>query len=324
MKNEIIFHNSKEEMKIFLPEELLKNLIWECHEAYGHIGPKKTHKILTEHFYYPHLARLIRIYLKTCDSCQRNKIPTTGISVTLESVQPHEPLDLISIDFFEPLTRSTRGYQHILVMMDTFTKYTKLYTVRKATTDTSIQKLDEFFADVGQPKYILSDRGTQFTSKKWEEALKERNIKMISSSVRHPQGNMVERVNREIARFFRTFLPPERYSSWYVYLETIETIMNESYHGITEIPPHEALRKEKPTRFWEKWLKHVPTMQNRAYEEQVRLIRDRIKTKGEKRNALKNKDKVNKEYHIGEEVLLKACNISSVIEGKVAKISGPI
>lgn len=144
-------------------------------------------------------------------------------------------------------------------MMDTFTKYKKLYPVRKATTDISIQKLDEFLADVGQPKCILFDRGPQFTSKKWGEALKERNIRMTLSSVRHPQGNMVLRVNREIARFFRTFLSPERHHAWYVYLSTVETIINESYHDTIEITPHEALREEKPTRFWEKWIKHVPT-----------------------------------------------------------------
>lgn len=137
-------------------------------------------KILSEHFCYTHLERIIiRVNLKTCDSSQRNKIPTTGPSITKESVLPQEPLDLISIDFFGPLTRSTRGFQHILVMIDTFTKYTKLYPVRKATNEISIQKLDEFLKEIGRPKSILSDRGTQFTTKKWEEALQERNIKMI-------------------------------------------------------------------------------------------------------------------------------------------------
>lgn len=64
----------------------------------------------------------------------------------------------------------------------------------------------------------------------WQEALKGQNIRMILSSVRHPQGNKVERVNREIACFFRTFLPPEKRSSWYSHIKTIEAIINESYH----------------------------------------------------------------------------------------------
>ena len=32
----------------------------------------------------------------------------------------------------------------------------------------------------------------------------------------------------------------------------IETILNESYHDTIEMTPHEALKGEKPTRFWEK------------------------------------------------------------------------
>lgn len=105
LEKDILYHKSKNGLKIFLPKTVLRKLICECHEAYGHIGSKKTYKILTEQFYYPHMARIIRINLRTCDSCQRNKIPTVGSSTTMESVLPQEPLDLISIDFFGPSTR---------------------------------------------------------------------------------------------------------------------------------------------------------------------------------------------------------------------------
>ena len=45
---------------------------------------------------------IIRQTLSTCDSCQCNKITAKSPSVILESVQPEEPLELLSIDFFEP------------------------------------------------------------------------------------------------------------------------------------------------------------------------------------------------------------------------------
>ena len=92
-------------------------------------------------------------------------------------------------------------------------KYTKLYPIRRATCKVTIRKIDEFIGSIGKPKMILSDRGTQFTSKTRKEALKERDIKMVLTSIRHPQGNMLERTNRELARFFRTFLPEDRHDS---------------------------------------------------------------------------------------------------------------
>lgn len=136
---------------------MVKKIIKECHKAYGYIGPSETHKLLAESFDYPHRARIIRKNLKTCNSCQSNKVPTTGQSVTVESVKPEKPLDSISIYFFDPLTRTTREFQHILAIMNTFTKYTKL---------------DDLILTIGRPGIVLSDRGTQFTCKRWEEALK--------------------------------------------------------------------------------------------------------------------------------------------------------
>lgn len=73
----------------------------------------------------------------------------------METVQSLKPLELISIHFFGPLTKST------------FTKYTKLYPFRNATSETSVKKLDEFMCQVGQPEKVLPDRGTQFISKLW-------------------------------------------------------------------------------------------------------------------------------------------------------------
>ena len=201
--------------RIYLRIKTLKTLIWECHNAYGHTGASKNYQIIKEHFYYPRLAKTIRQTLSTCDSCQRNKISTVSSAAIFESVQPMEPLELLSIDFFGPIVKMKCGYEYILVMVDTFTEYTKLYPLKKATCEATIRKVDNFIRDVGKPLKILSDRGTQFTSKRWKGSPEERKIKVILTSIRHPQANMVERTNRELARFLRTLLSENEHSSWY-------------------------------------------------------------------------------------------------------------
>ncbi|XP_033221135.1 uncharacterized protein LOC117175536 [Belonocnema kinseyi] len=134
-------------------------------------------------------------------------------------------------------------------MSDTFTKYTKLYPIRKATSEVAIQKLDEFAKEIGAQQKVLSDQGTQFTSYKWRQALEQRKMKMILTSIKHPQANIVERVNRELARLFRTLIPPDQYSGWYRQLENIETVIDESHHDTTEITPYEAMWGRKPRRW---------------------------------------------------------------------------
>ena len=74
-----------------------------------------------------------------------------------ESVMPEEPLELISIDFFGPLVKTKYGYEYILVMIDTFTKYTKLYPLWKATSNATIGKLDDFITKLEKPQQILTE-----------------------------------------------------------------------------------------------------------------------------------------------------------------------
>ena len=239
--------------------------------------------------------------------------------IILELVKPDKPLKLISVDFFGPLTKTKYGYEYILVMIDTFTNYTKLYPLRKATCNATIRKLDDFITQIGKPQKVLTGRGTQFTSKKWKEALEERDIKGILTSIRHPQANMVERVNRELSRFFRTFLQVDKHNSWFNWVEEIETILNESYHDTIEVTPYEALPGKKPTRLWEKWIPQTRSNNNQDRLETIKKIRDRIVTKGERRNERINRKKSGLTFLPGEQVLVKACNVSNTATGRIAK-----
>ena len=51
-------------------------------------------------------------------------------------------------------------------MIDTVSKYTKLYPLRKATSNATIGKIDEFIAIIGKPQKVLTDGVTQFIIKK--------------------------------------------------------------------------------------------------------------------------------------------------------------
>ena len=77
-----------------------------------------------------------------------------------------------------------------MVVIDTSMKYTKLYPLKRAKCEATIKKIYKFINNIGKQQKILSDRGTQFTSKKWKEALKERGIKTILTLIRHPQANV--------------------------------------------------------------------------------------------------------------------------------------
>jgi len=113
---------------------------------------------------------------------------------------------MVSADLMGPLPRGQGGCRYILAILDVFSKYIKLYPLKKATTDTIIKRLvNEYIPTIGLFKKILTDNGTQFTSTKWEKVMQGLKITNLHTTIYHPESNPVERANREIGRLLRTY-----------------------------------------------------------------------------------------------------------------------
>ena len=85
-------------------------------------------------------------------------------------------------------------------MFDHFTKFTKLYPITRATTNKIIDVIiNQYTPELGTPKSIITDHGTQFKGRKWKNALLNHGIKTYKTSVYHPSSNPAERVLRAVS-----------------------------------------------------------------------------------------------------------------------------
>ncbi|CAB0044371.1 unnamed protein product, partial [Trichogramma brassicae] len=200
-------YQTKDGIKVYLPRNLLRELITEIHQLYGHVGPRKVTAMISEDFYWPNLIKQVSKILKTCDSCQRNKVCTQPINGPTQPMLPTRPNELLSIDFIGPFPAGIRDYRYVLVTIDVFTKLTQLYPIVNATCHITFNRIvDDYFKRFGKVEKIQSDRGSQFTSRTWQAAMKNQGVQVIFSAIRHPQSNIVERYNKEIGRFLRTLV----------------------------------------------------------------------------------------------------------------------
>ena len=320
ISNGLLYKNTRGSWKISLPKTLVKDLIIECHNIYGHIGGKKCQFMINEDFHYPGLRKAIKESLRACNVCQRNKTPTQSSHALAQPIILSEPLEAVFVDFYGPLPTTKYGYKYILGIEDGFCKYIKLYPLRRQTTQATIQKLfGDYVPNHGLPKRIVTDHGTQFTTDSWKEKLKRAGIKHTLTSIRHPQANMIERVNRELSKFFRILLEELKHSSWYDKLKIIENILNEVHHDTTELTPMEIMLKKKPTRFWKKWIPVHELNKEPGYEQKLLWTQERIKRKGLRRAQKTNADKRISSYQENDEVLVKACNLSDKFLKRTAK-----
>ncbi|KAJ3625053.1 hypothetical protein MTP99_018623 [Tenebrio molitor] len=104
----------------------------------------------------------------------------------------------ICVDFYGLLQTGRLGASYVFVVIDTFSKFLKLYPLRKATAKVAAKRLIENYAGYIKPKCVLSDHGTQFLSSIWENSLRAADIQPTLSSIRHPESNPSERVMREL------------------------------------------------------------------------------------------------------------------------------
>jgi transposase InsO family protein len=110
------------------------------------------------------------------------------------------------MDFIVGLPRTQDGYDSIWVIVNRLTKVAHFIPVK---TTYSIAQLAELYMSRivclhGVPKKIVSDRGTQFTSRFWKRLHESMDTKLNFSSAYHPQTDgKIERTNQVLEDMLR-------------------------------------------------------------------------------------------------------------------------
>ena len=82
-------------------------------------------------------------------------------------------------------------------MEECSTKWVELFTLTYATAQECAITLIEVFLPYGLPRQVVSDNELQFLSAVMQQVCFPLKIKQSLTPVYHPQGNLVERKNRD-------------------------------------------------------------------------------------------------------------------------------
>ena len=139
-------------------------------------------------------------YAKKCEPCQLfgsvNHRPSVAFSPSLTPC----PFYMWGMDLVGPLPKCSGQKQFIIVAVDYYTKWVEA----KALARIREKEVVQFFMDFivfrfGVPRVVVTDNGSQFIGKDFEEALSQLKIKHLRSSVAYPQANgQVEVTNKTI------------------------------------------------------------------------------------------------------------------------------
>ena len=111
-------------------------------------------------------------YVAVCDVCQRVKAEHQKPAGLLQPLpMPEWKWDKLGMDFITGLPRTRSGYDSIWVVVDRLTKVAHFIPVKTTYTSSKLAKIymTRIVCLHGVPRTIVSDRGTQFTSKFWNQ-----------------------------------------------------------------------------------------------------------------------------------------------------------
>jgi hypothetical protein len=181
----------KDRLVVPRKEALRKKILDEAHTSrYSiHPGSTKMYHDLRQQFWWTRMKRETAHYVSECDTCQKVKANYMKPGDLLQPLSVSDwNWDDISMDFNVGLSLTAHKYNSIWVIVDRLTKSAHFIPVN---TNYNIQKYAEIYvAHVlclhGVPKTIVSDRGSQFVARFWEQLHTSLETQLIHSSAYHP------------------------------------------------------------------------------------------------------------------------------------------
>lgn len=329
--------------KLCVPLELREQVLVENHDhpTAGHFGVNKSVRRVSERYFWPKWRQEVREYVKQCDVCQRYKVDQKKPAGKMHFRKPVGPWYTVTSDLVGPLPKSRKGNRFLLVFQDSYTKWVEAAPLKNATARQVSQKfLELILLRYGAPEEILSDNGSQYTSKLFTNLAREWNVTHKFTAIYSPQSNPTERENRVLKTLISQYVRDD-HRAWDEHLDEFKFAINTSVHDSTKFTPamlnfcrelkipkstygnivENEVSREKPTTN----LTHSSRLARMS--ELKRHCENNLKLAYQRQAKYYNLRRRDNPFSVGQTVLRRAHTLSSAadyIAGKLApKFEGP-
>jgi transposase InsO family protein len=168
------------------------------------------------------------------------------------------------------------------VITDRFSKLTRMVPLRSISAFTVARAFCEQWVFVyGAPRYVLTDKGTQFTAKFFLAVCRGLGIGKVFTTAYHPQTNgQVERFNRTILNSLRGYLSQYQ-NNWDEFISAITFGYNCRIHSSLGLAPFELVLSCPPQPLSAEHLESgnelSPTTEKLRFLQRLKDVRDLAK-----------------------------------------------
>jgi hypothetical protein len=143
--------------------------------------------------------------VKSCKVCQFHAKQIHTPAQALQMIPPSWPFAVWGVDILGPFPRAIGGYRFLFVAIDKFTKWTEATPIVSITQGADVAFLKSIICRFGVPSRIITNNGTQFRSRLFQEYCEGIGTQLCFASVAHSRSNgQADRANTEILRGLKT------------------------------------------------------------------------------------------------------------------------
>jgi len=221
-------------------DEEKKNLILKVHDM-GHLSRDLVARELVHRYgiNWPKMNHFIQNVIKYCPKCLRHTIHKYGYHPgTINQVT--RPWDYLQVDLALSLAASEEE-KALLVIVDVFSNFVVLRALPNKKPESILKEFDSLFSDIGIPKLIQSDPGTEINNAKMKKYFEQMNITYRTSAARgHESQGIVENTIKNITLMIRKLLDGNIFN-WPAILPTVQRYYNHRISSTSRSSPAELL-----------------------------------------------------------------------------------
>lgn len=177
-------------------------------------------------YWFPGMTAFVRKYIGHCIICLSSKRPSGPKQGLLHPIEKLPiPFHTIHADCTGPFGTARDRYRYLLLLVDAYTKFTILIPIENLTGTELVRALEPQLSLFGTTKRIITDKGTNFSSKQTKELLKRMDIEI------HYIATGASRANGQAERYVSTVLnllacEVSRGSEWSSVVHKIQLTLN--------------------------------------------------------------------------------------------------
>jgi len=169
----LLHKNVGDEIRLVIPRSMQQQLIRKAHER-GHFAVDKTEALVKRDYWIPGLRPKVEKIVHNCILAERRQGKQECLLNPIE--KGSVALDTFHVDHLVPLSSTKKNYIYIFAVVDAFSKFVWLYSMKSTAASEVVDRLRRQSVVFGNPRRLISDKGSAFTSKEFQEYCRTEEI----------------------------------------------------------------------------------------------------------------------------------------------------